>query len=157
MTLCSCWSEFQIYLLLKHPSRRQFRGPRLQGTSSLWRSSGLIERDEIKEEAQPLQVEEPSYKDLTGTSWTLAYFISFYLLTVLLLLNLVLAFVLEAFFAEMELETGNEPEEGKVTPEGSNRRRLVGFKSRSRNVDILLHHMLSAELSETQSSKQSSD
>lgn len=30
-----------------------------------------------------------SYKDLTGTSWTLVYFISFYLITVLLLLNLV--------------------------------------------------------------------
>lgn len=30
-----------------------------------------------------------SYKDLTGTSWSLLYFISFYLITVLLLLNLV--------------------------------------------------------------------
>nr|CAD1834440.1 unnamed protein product [Ananas comosus var. bracteatus] len=45
-----------------------------------------------------------SYRDLTGTSWTLAYFISFYLVTVLLLLNLIVAFVLEAFFTEMELE-----------------------------------------------------
>lgn len=35
-----------------------------------------------------------SYKELTGTSWSLAYFISFYLLTVLLLLNLVSFFVL---------------------------------------------------------------
>lgn len=30
-----------------------------------------------------------SYMELTGTSWTLAYFVSFYLITVLLLFNLV--------------------------------------------------------------------
>ncbi|ONK60100.1 uncharacterized protein A4U43_C08F14180 [Asparagus officinalis] len=35
------------------------------------------------------QVWMQSYKVLTGSSWTLAYFISFYLITVLLLLNLV--------------------------------------------------------------------
>ncbi|RYR43366.1 hypothetical protein Ahy_A08g039791 isoform F [Arachis hypogaea] len=51
------------------------------------------------------QVWMQSYKELTGTSWTYVYFISFYLVTVLLLLNLVVAFVLEAFFAEMELES----------------------------------------------------
>lgn len=35
-----------------------------------------------------------SYRDLTGSSWTLAYFISFYVITVLLLLNLVNHFLL---------------------------------------------------------------
>ncbi|XP_020098634.1 two pore calcium channel protein 1 [Ananas comosus] len=94
-----------------------------------------------------------SYRDLTGTSWTLAYFISFYLVTVLLLLNLIVAFVLEAFFTEMELEKSSGDEEDKETSERKNRPRHVGVKTRSCNVDILLHHMLSAELSETQSRK----
>lgn len=88
-----------------------------------------------------------SYKDLTGTYWSLAYFISFYLVTVLLLLNLVMAFVLEAFFAEMELETSEKCEgEGKEGSNSKSRRRSVGTKTRSQRVDILLHHMLSAEL-----------
>ncbi|XP_008793100.1 two pore calcium channel protein 1 isoform X2 [Phoenix dactylifera] len=94
------------------------------------------------------QVWMQSYRDLTGTSWTLAYFVSFYLITVLLLLNLVVAFVLEAFFAEMELETTSGSEEDKDAPQKKDRRRRVGVKSRSRTVDILLHHMLSAELSQ---------
>lgn len=93
------------------------------------------------------QVWMQSYKDLTGTSWTLAYFVSFYLITILLLLNLVVAFVLEAFFAEMELETPSGSEEDKDSPRRKDRRRQVGVKSRSRTVDILLHHMLSSELS----------
>ncbi|GFP78768.1 two pore calcium channel protein 1a [Phtheirospermum japonicum] len=87
-----------------------------------------------------------SYKDLTGTAWTYVYFISFYLITVLLLLNLVVAFVLEAFFAEMDLESC-ECDNGEVKDErGNERRRSLGTKSRSQRVDILLHHMLSAEL-----------
>ncbi|XP_068664764.1 two pore calcium channel protein 1A-like [Aristolochia californica] len=96
-----------------------------------------------------------SYRDLTGTSWTLLYFISFYLITVLLLLNLVVAFVLEAFFAEMEVGTPSEEfeEENKETPERKCRRRALGSKSRSRTVDILLHRILSSELNETQSSQ----
>ncbi|XP_057954459.1 two pore calcium channel protein 1A [Malania oleifera] len=94
-----------------------------------------------------------SYKVLTGTSWTLLYFVSFYLITVLLLLNLVMAFVLEAFFAEMELEMSEKCEEQSEDTEGKkDRRRYVGSKTRSQRVDILLHHMLSAELSETQCS-----
>ncbi|KAG1367886.1 two pore calcium channel protein 1 [Cocos nucifera] len=98
------------------------------------------------------QVWMQSYRDLTATSWTLAYFISFYLITVLLLLNLVVAFVLEAFFAEMELETTSGSEEVKDALQ-KDRRRRVGVKTRSRTVDILLHHMLSNELSQTQSCK----
>ncbi|XP_020702089.1 two pore calcium channel protein 1 isoform X1 [Dendrobium catenatum] len=94
-----------------------------------------------------------SYKDLTGSSWTLIYFVSFYLITVLLLLNLVIAFVLEAFFAEMEIETTTNSADTKDALGKTDRRRLVGLKTRSRAVDNLLHHMLSAELSETRSSQ----
>ncbi|XP_007043598.2 PREDICTED: two pore calcium channel protein 1 isoform X1 [Theobroma cacao] len=102
------------------------------------------------------QVWMQSYKELTGTSWTLVYFISFYLITVLLLLNLVVAFVLEAFFTEMDLETsGNCEEDDKDAGSGKYRRRLVGTKTRSQRIDILLHHMLSAELDKGQSSASS--
>nr|XP_023906859.1 two pore calcium channel protein 1-like [Quercus suber]POF18131.1 two pore calcium channel protein 1 [Quercus suber] len=52
-----------------------------------------------------------SYKELTGTAWSLTYFVSFYLITVLLLLNLIVAFVLEAFFAEMDLKSSDNFEE----------------------------------------------
>ncbi|CAJ2660491.1 unnamed protein product [Trifolium pratense] len=95
-----------------------------------------------------------SYRDLTGTSWSYVYFISFYLITVLLLLNLIIAFVLEAFFAEIELESsensdGNDKE---VAGDRYPRRRTLGTKSRSQRVDALLHHMLSAELSQNQPS-----
>lgn len=96
------------------------------------------------------QVWMQSYKDLTGTSWTLVYFISYYLLTVLLLLNLVVAFVLEAFFAEMDLEKSeNCGEDGKEV--GEKQRRYTRSRIRSQRVDILLHHMLSAELNQTES------
>ncbi|KAL9268653.1 Two pore calcium channel protein 1A-like protein [Drosera capensis] len=97
------------------------------------------------------QVWMQSYKDLTGTSFTLVYFISFYVVTVLLILNLIVAFVLEAFFAERELEESEELEEHKE--HGSReRRRYVSTKSRSQRVDILLHHMLSSELGKSESS-----
>lgn len=99
------------------------------------------------------QVWMQSYKDLTGTSWTLVYFISFYLITVLLLLNLVIAFVLEAFFAELDLESSERCEDrDKESVAGRDRRRSLGSKSRSQRVDLLLHHMLSEELNQTQSS-----
>ncbi|KAL6561625.1 mitochondrial thiamine pyrophosphate transporter [Orobanche minor] len=65
-----------------------------------------------------------SYKDLTGTVWTYAYFISFYLITILLLLNLVVAFVLEAFFAEMDLES-SESDNGEVQWKKEERREGV--------------------------------
>ncbi|KAF5481288.1 hypothetical protein F2P56_001953 [Juglans regia] len=94
-----------------------------------------------------------SYEELTGTSWTLAYFFSFYLVTVLLLLNLIIAFVLEAFFAEMDLESSeNCNEQDKEVDGGKGRRRSVGTKSQSQRVDALLHHMLSAELDRPESS-----
>ncbi|KAJ9686327.1 hypothetical protein PVL29_015294 [Vitis rotundifolia] len=98
------------------------------------------------------QVWMQSYKDLTGTSWTLVYFISYYLLTVLLLLNLVVAFVLEAFFAEMDLEKSeNCGEDGKEGGE-KEQRKYTRSRIRSQRVDVLLHHMLSAELNQTESS-----
>ncbi|KAJ4823100.1 Two pore calcium channel protein 1A [Turnera subulata] len=97
------------------------------------------------------QVWMESYKDLTGSAWSHIYFISFYLITILLLLNLVIAFVLEAFFAEMDLETSeNCKEEDKDANDAKYRRRSVGTKTRSQRVDVLLHHMLSSELNKTE-------
>ncbi|GLU06440.1 hypothetical protein SLE2022_234750 [Rubroshorea leprosula] len=99
------------------------------------------------------QVWMQSYKELTGTSWTLAYFVSYYLVTVLLLLNLVVAFVLEAFFAEMELETSENCEEAdKDAGTRKDRHRYAGTKTRSQRVDLLLHHILSSELDKNQCS-----
>ncbi|KAK1566935.1 hypothetical protein Q3G72_006282 [Acer saccharum] len=93
------------------------------------------------------QVWMQSYKELTGTWWTIIYFVSFYLITVLLLLNLVMAFVLEAFFAEIEMELENSERcEEEDKDGGSKGRRSLGAKTRSQRVDILLHHMLSSEL-----------
>ncbi|KAI4378321.1 hypothetical protein MLD38_015812 [Melastoma candidum] len=94
------------------------------------------------------QIWMESYKELTGTSWTLVYFISFYLITVLLLLNLVVAFVLEAFFTEMDLEH-DQDSGGKM-----NMCRSIGRKTRSQRVDVLLHHMLSAELDKARCSEE---
>ncbi|XP_047153890.1 two pore calcium channel protein 1B-like [Vigna umbellata] len=94
-----------------------------------------------------------SYTELTGTAWTYLYFISFYLVTVLLLLNLVIAFVLEAFFAEMDLESSESSEGTNKDVEGDKyRKRSIGTKTRSQRVDTLLHHMLSAELCQNQPS-----
>ncbi|XP_019159383.1 PREDICTED: two pore calcium channel protein 1A-like [Ipomoea nil] len=94
-----------------------------------------------------------SYIDLTGTWWTCIYFVSFYVISVLWLLNLIIAFVLEAFQVEMELETaamsGNGEEEEET---GKRRPRTVGAKTRSQRVDALLHHMLSSELTESSTS-----
>ncbi|KAJ4749427.1 Two pore calcium channel protein 1 [Rhynchospora pubera] len=81
-----------------------------------------------------------SYTDLTGTNWTLVYFISFYLVTVLLLLNLIVAFVLEAFFAEIDIE------ETEDCGEDMHRSRKRIARARSTMVDALLHRMLSDEL-----------
>ncbi|ERN20514.1 hypothetical protein AMTR_s00068p00186370 [Amborella trichopoda] len=93
-----------------------------------------------------------SYVQLTGTSWTLLYFVSFYVITVLLLLNLVVAFVLEAFFSEMELEKTDDSEvDGEVTEKRKYQRRRVSSKTRSARVESLLHRILGAELERNQS------
>nr|KYP53389.1 Two pore calcium channel protein 1 [Cajanus cajan] len=69
---------------------------------------------------------------------------------------LIIAFVLEAFFAEMDLESSETCEGNDKQVEGDKyRRRSIGTKSRSQRVDALLHHMLSAELCQTQPSNTS--
>ncbi|GJM93578.1 hypothetical protein PR202_ga10144 [Eleusine coracana subsp. coracana] len=106
------------------------------------------------------QVWMESYLHLTGTSWSLIYFVSFYLISVLLLLNLIVAFVLEAFFAEMELEKAGEAAMQDPTPQGRNTRRSMrvdvsySVKTKGTMVDILLHHMLSNELDCSQNPEQ---
>lgn len=92
-----------------------------------------------------------TYWDLTKSSWTLVYFVSFYLITVMLILNLIIAFVLEAFFSELELEESEEPEAGKDNGK-IHHRRYTGRKSRSQRVDILLHRILSSELDKSEAS-----
>jgi len=96
-----------------------------------------------------------SYVQITGTSWVLLYFISFYVITVLLLVNLVVAFVLEAFFAEAELESNGVDEESNQvanedTKKESSRPKRIRSTARNGRVQMLLHHMLSAELEKTQ-------
>ncbi|KAL9243813.1 hypothetical protein vseg_017655 [Gypsophila vaccaria] len=86
-----------------------------------------------------------SYRDLTRTPWTLVYFISFYLITVMLILNLIIAFVLEAFFSELEIEESEECEQ-----QGRRTRRYAGPKTTSQRVDQLLHRILSSELAKSQ-------
>uniref|UniRef100_A0A0A9LQU7 ATTPC1 n=1 Tax=Arundo donax TaxID=35708 RepID=A0A0A9LQU7_ARUDO len=98
------------------------------------------------------QVWMESYAHLTGSSWSLIYFVSFYLISVLLLLNLIVAFVLEAFFAEMELEKAGEADMQDPTPQGRNKRPSMRLKTKGTMVDILLHHMLSSELDGSQNS-----
>lgn len=100
------------------------------------------------------QVWMESYAHLTGSSWSLVYFVSFYLISVLLLLNLIVAFVLEAFFAEMELEKAGESDMQDSTPQGRNKRRSMRVKTKGTMVDILLHHMLSNELDGSQNTDQ---
>ncbi|KAI7741461.1 hypothetical protein M8C21_008541 [Ambrosia artemisiifolia] len=89
------------------------------------------------------QIWMQDYATLTGTSWTYAYFISFYLITILLLLNLIVAFVLEAFFFEPEL--GSSDGETKIQ-QVVRQRGTIGIKKRSHRVDMILRHMLSSEL-----------
>ncbi|CAH2071765.1 unnamed protein product [Thlaspi arvense] len=74
------------------------------------------------------QVWMESYKDLTGTWWSITYFVSFYIITVLLLLNLIVAFVLEAFFTELDLEE-EEKCQGQDSQERRNRRRSAGSRA----------------------------
>nr|GLL22900.1 two pore calcium channel protein 1A-like [Ipomoea trifida] len=93
-----------------------------------------------------------SYKELTGTAWSYVYFISFYVITVLWLLNLIIAFVLEAFQTEMDLETTAMYVDGENKEERERERcRKYGTKTRSQRVDALLHHMLSSELTQCSS------
>ncbi|KAJ0051832.1 hypothetical protein Pint_02249 [Pistacia integerrima] len=56
----------------------------------------------------------------------------------------IVAFILEAFFAELECEEDDKDGRSK-----ERRRYVVGAKTRSQRVDRLLHHMLSAELNDS--------
>lgn len=87
-----------------------------------------------------------SYKQLTDSAWSYAYFVSFYLVTVLLLLDLVVAFVLDAFFVRMEIEEAGIDDRDEVSVRKESRRRYAKMKTPTRKVDILLRHMLSSEL-----------
>ncbi|KAI3718455.1 hypothetical protein L6452_19327 [Arctium lappa] len=82
------------------------------------------------------QVWMQDYAILTGTAWSYAYFISFYLITILLLLNLIVAFVLEAFFAELEIECPDEDEDAKG--KGVRGRRNMGTKTRTASITTFL-------------------
>ncbi|KAI3988365.1 hypothetical protein MKX01_012154 [Papaver californicum] len=113
------------------------------------------------------QVWMQGYKELTGTSWSLLYFISFYLVTVLLLLNLVVAFVLGAFFAKGDMEKSADSEgEGQLflifhnlifhklihihiyilILEPSGGRRAIGYELNLSLIDALLHSIMRAEI-----------
>lgn len=95
------------------------------------------------------QIWMEGYVQITGTSWALLYFISFYVITVLLLVNLVVAFVLEAFFAETELASdGGEDETDQDAKKEGSRPKRKKSAARSGRIKALLHHMLSAELEE---------
>lgn len=89
-----------------------------------------------------------SYVTLTGTWWTSLYFISFYAFAILFLLNLVIAFVLEAFFAEMELSSSSvDLKSGQTAGAGGQKEILERARqARNENVESLLNHMLGAQL-----------
>ncbi|XP_024390296.1 two pore calcium channel protein 1 [Physcomitrium patens] len=98
-----------------------------------------------------------SYVVLTGTWWTMFYFWGFYVIAVLFLLNLIAAFVLEAFFAEMEMaastkssdEDGSSSDSDNEADRFNPRRRAK--RARDFNVQSLLNHMLSAEMEKNKS------
>ncbi|MCO5597029.1 hypothetical protein L7F22_051102 [Adiantum nelumboides] len=89
-----------------------------------------------------------SYVTLTGTWWTSVYFLSFYVFAILFLLNLVIAFVLEAFFAEMELSDSSVDMGGSHVSELGRQKDLLekARQARHENVESLLNHMLGAQL-----------
>ncbi|KAG0562969.1 hypothetical protein KC19_9G186300 [Ceratodon purpureus] len=111
------------------------------------------------------QIWMDSYTTLTGKWWTIFFFWGFYVIAVLFLLNLIVAFVLEAFFSEMEISASAKESEGdgsssdsdnegpKLTPQHIAQRRAQRRAKRARdfNVESLLNHMLSAELEKNKS------
>lgn len=88
-----------------------------------------------------------SYVTLTGTWWTSVYFLSFFVFAILFLLNLVIAFVLEAFFAEMEL-SNSSVDLGDSHVELGRQKDLIekARQARNENVESLLNHMLGSQL-----------
>jgi two pore calcium channel protein len=98
------------------------------------------------------------FQELTGQWWTQFYFWGFYVLGVLFLFNLVVAFVLEAFFAEMEIhsaakeaaENNSSDNEDQVNPRDPRRK---AKRAQNDNVESLLNHILSSEIEKTRSQK----
>lgn len=92
-----------------------------------------------------------SFVILTGTWWTSLYFLSFYAFAILFLLNLVIAFVLEAFFAEMELSSCSVNLDDSQASELGRQKDLINKarSARNENVEALLDHMLGAALEKT--------
>ncbi|KAH7288344.1 hypothetical protein KP509_31G023000 [Ceratopteris richardii] len=99
------------------------------------------------------QVWLESYVTLTGTWWTSVFFLSFYLLAILYLLNLVIAFVLEAFFVEMELSTVPiDIRKAEATELGTQKDLIEkAQQARHENVESLLNRMLGEQLEEEKS------
>lgn len=102
------------------------------------------------------------FQEVTGQWWTQFYFWGFYVLGVLFLFNLVVAFVLEAFFAEMEIHSaakeaaasdgGSSDDEDRMNPRDPRRR---AKRAKNDNVESLLNHILSSEIEKTRSQKRS--
>lgn len=94
------------------------------------------------------QVWLESYVTLTGTWWTSVYFLSFYALAILYLLNLVIAFVLEAFFAEMELSSCSVDLKYAPAAELGRQKDIIerARQARNENVESLLNHILGEQL-----------
>ncbi|KAL2650542.1 hypothetical protein R1flu_018670 [Riccia fluitans] len=109
------------------------------------------------------QVWMETYGTLSKEWWAVAYFISFYVLGILLILNLVVAFVLEAFFAEIEINEESkardaddaEGNSGISDPRYEKRRRAR--RGRDPRVQNLLSHMLSAEMEKNKGASSSSE
>eukprot|EP00246_Nothoceros_aenigmaticus_P009161 TRINITY_DN244_c0_g1_i5.p1 TRINITY_DN244_c0_g1~~TRINITY_DN244_c0_g1_i5.p1 ORF type:complete len:306 (-),score=48.62 TRINITY_DN244_c0_g1_i5:112-996(-) len=98
------------------------------------------------------QIWMESYAHLTNWYATL-YFLSYYVIAVLFLLNLVVAFVLEAFFAELDIDKATDEDQegdsGALSTDGAIRRKARRAKSGS--VQALLNKMLSEELEKSKS------
>lgn len=104
-----------------------------------------------------------SFVTLTGTWWTMFFFWGFYVIAVLFLLNLIVAFVLEAFFAEMEIneseksssqDDSSSSDSDNEGPKHNQRQRRRAKRARDFNVQSLLNHMLSAEMEKSKSFNQ---
>ncbi|KAG6553595.1 hypothetical protein Mapa_004509 [Marchantia paleacea] len=103
------------------------------------------------------QIWMETYGILSEQWWAITYFMSFYVLGILLILNLVVAFVLEAFFAEIEMNEESKSRCDDSAAESSSdggrkvdprvEKRLRARRGgRDTRVQNLLNHMLSAEL-----------
>jgi two pore calcium channel protein len=100
------------------------------------------------------------FVEVTGNRWSQLFFWSFYVMGVLFLFNLVVAFVLEAFFAEMEMHSAAKEAAGSDdnSTDDEDRRnprdpRRKAKRAKNDNVESLLNHILESELEKTRSEK----